>query len=197
MALRDARERERTRHAGRRPVDQRAGSRELHGDCDRDGDDVGRDRLAQDSRRDPERRPRSPRTSSAPGASTRASGTTATDASGRGNTGTISGPARTTAGQFGGALSFDGVNDWVTIPDANTLDLTTGMTMEAWVRPSAVGSLWRAVMIKEQPSNLIYALYAGDGGGRAGGAHLHECRPRRVRHNGDTPQRVDPPGRDL
>ena len=43
------------------------------------------------------------------------SGTTATDASGRGNTGTISGATRTTAGKFGSALTFDGVNDLVTV----------------------------------------------------------------------------------
>jgi hypothetical protein len=95
------------------------------------------------------------------------SGTTAADASGRGNTGTLNGPARSASGKFGGALSFDGVNDWVTVADANVLDLTTGMTMEAWVRPSAIGSLWRTVMLKEQPGSLIYALYAGDGSGRA------------------------------
>ena len=27
----------------------------------------------------------------------------------------------TTAGRFGNALSFDGVNDWVTVADANAL----------------------------------------------------------------------------
>jgi hypothetical protein len=94
------------------------------------------------------------------------SGATTVDASGQANTGTINGPARTTAGKFGGALSFDGINDWVTVPDANTLDLTTGMTLEAWVRPVATGSLWRTVLLKEQPSSLIYALYAADGTGR-------------------------------
>jgi hypothetical protein len=52
------------------------------------------------------------------------------------------------------------------VPDANSLDLTTGMTLEAWVQPTALGSLWRTVMLKEQPGNLIYALYAGDGLGR-------------------------------
>ena len=93
--------------------------------------------------------------------------TTTADGSGSGNTGTLNGPAQRPAGRFGGALSFDGVNDWVTVADANSLDLTTGMTLEAWVRPTAVGSAWRTVMLKEQPSNLIYALYAGNGNGRA------------------------------
>ena len=67
------------------------------------------------------------------------SGTTAVDASGNGHTGTISGATWTAAGKFGGALSFDGTNDWVTVADAAALDLTTGMTLMAWVYPTAHG----------------------------------------------------------
>ncbi len=93
--------------------------------------------------------------------------TTTADGSGSGNTGTLNGPVRSAAGKFGGALSFDGINDWVTVADANSLDLTTGMTLEGWVRPTAVGTGWRTVMLKEQPSSLIYALYAGNGKGKA------------------------------
>jgi glucose/arabinose dehydrogenase len=94
-------------------------------------------------------------------------GTTASDASGNGNTGAISGATRGT-GRYGGALSFDGVNDWVTVNDTNALDLTTGMTLEAWVRPANV-SYWRTVVIKEQPSQLVYALYASTDNGRPSG----------------------------
>src|SRR5688572_20099110 len=64
-------------------------------------------------------------------------GTTLTDLSGSGNHGTIAGATWTAAGRFGGALSFDGTDDLVTIPDANSLDLTTGFTLEAWVKPAA------------------------------------------------------------
>jgi hypothetical protein len=90
-------------------------------------------------------------------------GSTAADASGQSNTGTITNATHSAAGKFGGALSFNGTNAWVTVPDANSLDLTTGMTLEAWVQPTALGTLWRTVILKEQPGNLIYALYAGDG----------------------------------
>ena len=88
-----------------------------------------------------------------------ASGTTTIDASGKGNAGTISGATRTTTAKFGSALNFDGVNDWVTVPDANSLDLTRAMTLEAWVRPTTLGA-YRTVLIKETTGNLVYALYA-------------------------------------
>ena len=91
------------------------------------------------------------------------SGTTVRDDSGNANTGTISGAAWSTAGKNGQALSFDGVNDWVTVADSAALDLTSGMTLEAWVRPTALGSSWRTALIKEQPGNLAYALYAHNG----------------------------------
>ena len=114
------------------------------------------------------------------------SGTTATDASGQSNNGTVSGATRNTGGRFGGALSFDGVNDWVTVADSNSLDLTTGMTFEAWVRPTAIGSSWRTVLLKEQPGDLIYALYAGDGTGRAA-SHIFTTTDRGVSGTTATP----------
>ena len=75
-------------------------------------------------------------------------GAAVTDASGQGNHGTISGATRTTAGRFGGALSFDGINDWVTVADAASLDLTNRLTVEAWVFPTALNS-WETVVLKE------------------------------------------------
>jgi Concanavalin A-like lectin/glucanases superfamily len=89
-------------------------------------------------------------------------GTTVTDSSGRGNTGTIAGATRTPSGRFGSALTFDGINDWVTVPDSASLDLSTRATLEAWVNPTALGSDWRTVLLKEQPGQLVYALYANN-----------------------------------
>src|SRR5229473_2674367 len=42
-------------------------------------------------------------------------GTTVTDASGNGNNGAITGATWTPSGRFGGALSFNGTNSWVTV----------------------------------------------------------------------------------
>ncbi len=77
------------------------------------------------------------------------SGTTATDA-GNSNTGTITGATRVTDGRYGGALSFDGVNDWVSVAEQRLRsNLTPGMTLEAWVKPTALNA-WRSVIMKEQ-----------------------------------------------
>jgi hypothetical protein len=108
-----------------------------------------------------------------------ATGTTATDSSGNANTGTINGPIRTTPGKFGAALSFDGVNDQVAVADSGTLDLTNGMTLEAWVRPSALTS-WRTILMKEQTAGLVYGLYANSDTNRPS-AHIHLNVERDVR----------------
>ena len=99
-------------------------------------------------------------------------GTTAVDSSGAGNTGTISGATRTTAAKYGSALSFDGSNDVVTVPDANSLDLTTAATVSAWVNPTALGNAWRTAVFKAQTGQLSYALYAHTDVGRPS-AHLY------------------------
>jgi hypothetical protein len=94
-----------------------------------------------------------------------AAGTATDDASGNGNSGVISGATRIATGRYGSALSFDGVNDLVTVADAPSLDLTTGMTLEAWVYPTALSG-YRTVVMKEVPSELAYCLYAHDGSPR-------------------------------
>jgi hypothetical protein len=99
------------------------------------------------------------------------SGTGVTDGSGRGNHGTISGAVRTTSGKFGSALTFDGVNDWVTVPDSASLDPSTRATLEAWLFPTALGGSWRTAVLKEQPGQLVYALYANNDLARPSG-HL-------------------------
>ena len=64
--------------------------------------------------------------------STRVSGTTAVDASGNGRTGVVVGATWAT-GRYGGALSFDGGDDYVGLPGLGTF-YNTAFTLEAWVQ---------------------------------------------------------------
>ena len=66
-------------------------------------------------------------------------GTTTVDASGNGRTGALTNATWTTAGKYGGALSFNGSSSRVTVADAAPLHLSSAMTLEAWVNPSAHG----------------------------------------------------------
>jgi hypothetical protein len=59
-------------------------------------------------------------------------------------------------------LSFNGTNAWVTVPDSNALDLTTAMTIEAWVNPTTLAN-WRTIIMKEAKPGLAYSLYASNG----------------------------------
>ena len=108
-------------------------------------------------------------------------GTTVADSSGNNNTGTIAGATWTTSGKYGNALSFNGTSARVNIPDAASLHLTTGMTLEAWVNPSTVNGNWRDVIYK---GNDNYALSgtsatsgAPAGGGTFGGADVATTGP--------------------
>ena len=116
-------------------------------------------------------------------------GAAVVDASGNANAGTISGATRTGAGRYGRALLFDGRGDVVTVPDSASLDLTTGLTLEAWVRPTGLGGSWRTAVIKEQQRALAYALYAHTGGrGPSGHAHVGGA-DRRARSDETIPAR--------
>ena len=87
-------------------------------------------------------------------------GTIVTDASGNGNTGTIGTATWTTSGKYGNALSFNGTSARVTVNDSNSLDLTTGMTLEAWLFPTAVGG-WRDVIYKGT-DDIYYLMGSSD-----------------------------------
>jgi hypothetical protein len=65
------------------------------------------------------------------------SGSIAYDSSEQGNNGTIYG-ATWTSGKVGGALEFDGIDDFVEVLDDPSLDITDEITIEAWVKPNNV-----------------------------------------------------------
>jgi hypothetical protein len=76
------------------------------------------------------------------------SGSTTADASGSGNAGTLVNATWVAAGKYGKALSFNGTSARVDVPDAASLHLSSGMTLEAWVDPAVVGNSWRDVVYK-------------------------------------------------
>lgn len=98
------------------------------------------------------------------------SGTTAYDSSGNGNHGTLMAGASYVAGISGTALSLDGVNDYVRVPDANSLDLTT-LTIEAWIRFEAVRPPFtgnQGIVNKyrhDKPSEGGYLVFVREGDG--------------------------------
>ncbi len=77
------------------------------------------------------------------------SGTSLADDSGNGNVGTISGAVWTARGRYGSGLSFDGADDLVRVSASPSLDLDSGLTLSAWVRPSDSQSGWRTILQRE------------------------------------------------
>lgn len=96
-------------------------------------------------------------------------GTTA-DTSVNADTGTLSGATWTNDGKFGRALTFDGVANYVSMANNNSsLNTASGdMTIEAWIRPSALGersiaSKWLPWIFFINSSNqlMFYTRYGG------------------------------------
>jgi hypothetical protein len=88
------------------------------------------------------------------------------DASGSANHGRIAGAARTRTALFGRALRFDGRQDWVTVDDSASLDITKGLTLQAWVYPTRRLQGWITVLMKERSSGPAYSLSANSDMGR-------------------------------
>jgi glucose/arabinose dehydrogenase len=95
------------------------------------------------------------------------SGTAINDKSGTGNNGTAAATTWTT-GHSGGALNFNGSSSMVTIADSNSLDLSAGLTLDAWVKPTTTDNDWRTVVLKERDDGLSYGLYSAGSDGPAG-----------------------------
>ena len=77
-------------------------------------------------------------------------GSTLADETSNGHNGTITGASWDAAGHSGQALSFDGVDDMVTIADHAALDFTSAFTIESWVKPRTLSG-YRMVVLKEAP----------------------------------------------
>jgi len=107
-------------------------------------------------------------------------GNTVADASGNGNSGTITSAVWTNTGRFGKALAFSS-GSLVTVNDSPFLDLTNSMTLEAWVFPQSAGNSWMNLIVKTAgdpastspayvlqgatPPNQVPSLYVSPGSG--------------------------------
>ena len=85
-------------------------------------------------------------------------GNLARDSSGHGNHGLIRQAKRIKAGRFGKVLKFDGVDDWVTVRSSDSLNLSTGYTLEAWIKPLSIRR--GSIIVKQQSKGSVYDLYA-------------------------------------
>lgn len=91
-------------------------------------------------------------------------GTNAYDDSGFDNNGVIYGGAMWTDGKLGNALDFDGVDNYVEVPDSNSLDVTGKITLEAWIYPRTMTHLQVIVSKYNHSAPYNGAYYLGLGG---------------------------------
>src|SRR3990170_2011523 len=71
------------------------------------------------------------------------------------NHGTLQGGATYATGKVGQAFSFDGAADYVNVPHSAGLDVTTALTLDAWIKPAGAGT-GNGIIIMKNP--LKYAL---------------------------------------
>src|SRR5262249_23948174 len=82
------------------------------------------------------------------------SGTIAADSSGNGNAATLVNGVAHATGQYGGRLTFDGVHDYLTVPNPASINVSgSGLTLSMWIRPQVsgadsvvLGKPWNATM---------------------------------------------------
>ncbi len=104
-------------------------------------------------------------------------GTTALDATGKGNNGTLEDGPTVVDGQFGQALAFEGNRVAIPVSDSLTADLfQRSFTLSAWINPKRTGDTWQQIFrsIREDDTSNDTLFINNDGRlswrGRVGGA---------------------------
>jgi glucose/arabinose dehydrogenase/PKD repeat protein len=101
-----------------------------------------------------------------------ASGTVAADSSGNGNTATLLNGVSRTPGTSGAGLSFDGVDDYLSVPNSPSLDISgTGLTLRMSLRPSATGA--DSVLLSKSWGSTMASPYYQYGLELTGGTKPH------------------------
>jgi hypothetical protein len=85
-----------------------------------------------------------------------ATGTSVADDSGNGNVGRVTG-ATWAPGRYGSALSFDGAGDIVQVPASTSLNVGSGLTLSAWIRPTASQTGWQTIAHRERDTFFLNA----------------------------------------
>ena len=84
------------------------------------------------------------------------SGTSVADSSTSSNTGTASGAPIIDEGMFSNARTFDGDDDYVSVADDSSLQLTTALTVEAWVKTAIEPNAETAIVRKDTLTGTRY-----------------------------------------
>jgi hypothetical protein len=88
-------------------------------------------------------------------------GSILTDSTVKGNDGTLqNSPIWTTSGEIANALSFNGTNQYVSVPDVALLEIPGSWTVEAWVNPTALPGSGGRAKIMERDDSHGYGNYA-------------------------------------
>jgi hypothetical protein len=96
------------------------------------------------------------------------SGTVAHDLSGHGNDGALQGAGvQWAAGRFGKALSFNGTDGGVQVPDKPAFEPATGLTVSAWINSSVAPADFSYIVSKGGNGCLTasYGLFSGPNAG--------------------------------
>src|SRR3989344_4865398 len=92
------------------------------------------------------------------------SGTTIEDSSGNNNTGTLTNGPTWTTGKIGGALSFDGVDDYVALGNPLSMRPINQITISAWINPTDV-STSKTIVSKDTTGAVDYFFRVQGPGG--------------------------------
>jgi len=93
-----------------------------------------------------------------------ASGDTTDDLSGNGHTGASNGNPQRVQGRMGGALEFDGTDDYVSLGNPGELNIEGAITLAAWVKVAATGDYRNIIAhgYHQNPDREVFLRLNGD-----------------------------------
>jgi glucose/arabinose dehydrogenase/chitodextrinase len=87
-------------------------------------------------------------------------GTTSADTSGNGNGATLLNGLAWVTGKYGGGLSFDGANDYLTVTNSPSLDISgNAVTLSMWLNPSTTSTGDQVVIAKHWNTTMTSPYY--------------------------------------